>query len=184
MGVETLVLLTLVVVLAMIVLVLWRNNQQLIRENTEFKTKLGLLEENLRKEYEVKLQEWKQKAEKEIRKDAISRSSSTILGRVGEQLAPLLMFSNYRINPKDVRFIGTPIDFIAFKGLEEGNPEEVIFIEVKSGKTKTLTKREKQIKELIENKKVRWITFHTQSEIQKLENAVSNEIEKEEDRNE
>lgn len=184
MGMEAVVLSFLVLILIAMVLVLWLKNQELIKRTTELETKLKLSEETLRKEYEVKLQEWKQRAEKEIRKDAISRSSSTILGRVGEQLAPLLMFSNYGINPKDVRFIGTPIDFIAFKGLEEGNPEEIVFIEVKSGKTKTLTKRERQIKELVESKKVRWITFHTQSEIQKLESTVPDETDQEENENE
>ena len=50
---------------------------------------------------------------------------------VREQLAPLLIFSSYGI---DLRFVGTPIDFIAFKGLSSGRLEEVVFIEVKSGR--------------------------------------------------
>ena len=168
MGAEDIVLLILVIVLSLIILILWERNVKLT-------TKLKLLGENIRKEYEVELKEWKQKVEKEIRKDAISRSSSTILGRVGEQLAPLLIFSNYGINPKDVRFIGTPIDFIAFKGLEDGKPEEIIFIEVKSGKNKALTPREKRIKELVEGEKVRWLTFYTHNEIKKLEHTNSEE---------
>ncbi len=31
---------------------------------------------------------------------------STVLGKVGEHLAPLLIFQNYDINPKDLRFMG------------------------------------------------------------------------------
>ena len=81
--------------------------------------------EGLREEYEKKaeekakvlLKEWKIEEEKRIREDAIKRSASTIIGKVGEHLAPLLIFSNYGINPKDLRFIGTPIDFIAFNRL-------------------------------------------------------------------
>ncbi len=89
--------------------------------------------ENIKKEYETKFEEWKRKTEMCIRTDAIQRSSTTILGKVGEQLAPLLLFENHNINLKDLRFLGSPIDFIAFKGLEEEKPEEVVFIEVKSG---------------------------------------------------
>jgi len=138
-------------------------------KETELQELKKTLEENLHKEYETKFQEWKQKEEERIRKDAISRSTATILGRIGEQLAPLLFFTNYGINSKDVRFLGQPVDFIAFKGLEEGKLEEIVFIEVKSGKTKNLTPRERAIKRAVEEKKVSWITFHTLSEVQQLE---------------
>ncbi len=103
-----------------------------------------------------------------IRTDAIQMSSTTILGKVGEQLAPLLLFENHNINLKDLRFLGSPIDFIAFKGLEEEKPEEVVFIEVKSGNSANLTKRERMVKKLIENKKVSWMTFHTKTELNNL----------------
>lgn len=137
-------------------------------KETELQELKKTLEENFRKEYETKFQEWKQKEEEKIRKDAISRSTATILGRIGEQLAPLLLLTNYGINPKEVRFLGQPVDFIAFKGLEEGNLEEIIFIEVKSGKSKNLTARERAIKKAIEEKRVSWITFHTLSEVQRM----------------
>jgi len=127
------------------------------------------IEENVKSHYEAEFKKWIQEEEKRIRNDAINKSTATILGRVGEQLAPLLIFNNYGINPKEIRFLGNPVDFIAFKGLEDGRIEEVIFIEVKSGKTQTLTPRERQIKEAIENKRVSWITFHTPTEIRKLD---------------
>jgi len=44
-----------------------------------------------------------------------------------------LLFENYGINLKDIRFLGSPVDFIVFKGLYDGNPEEIIFVEVESG---------------------------------------------------
>jgi len=95
----------------------------------------ALLEQELRKlfehEYKNKFVEWKEKEEKRIREDAIKKSSSTILGKVGEHLAPLLIFNEHNINPKDLRFIGTPIDFIAFKGLEEKNYDELEIIREK-----------------------------------------------------
>jgi len=131
--------------------------------------------ETLKEEYDKKVEDkakilfekWKMEEEAKIREDAIRRSAATILGKVGEHLAPLIIFSNYGINPKDIRFIGTPIDFIVFKGLSNGKPEKIMFIEVKSGKTTTLTDREKKVKELVEAGKVEWKLIHLPTEIEK-----------------
>ena len=93
---------------------------------------------------EILFTEWRMAEEDRIREDAIRRSTATILGTIGEHLAPLIIASNYGINPRDMRFIGTPIDFIAFKGLSEGEPDEIVFIEVKSGKSSLITNRERK----------------------------------------
>ncbi|MEM4290505.1 MAG: Holliday junction resolvase-like protein [Nitrososphaerota archaeon] len=128
--------------------------------------------EALRGQVEAKalllLNEWKEREEERIREDAIKRSMYTIIGKVGEHLAPIIIFSKYGINPKDFRFVGTPIDFIAFKGLSEGSLTEIYFFEVKSGETKVLTERERQIKDAIEAKRVRWELIHLPSEIDNL----------------
>ncbi|WP_200674053.1 Holliday junction resolvase-like protein [Persephonella atlantica] len=141
----------------------------------EYKAKDRLvLEKELRslfeQEYKTKFKEWIQKEEKRIRQDAIKKSSSTIIGKVGEHLAPLLIFDQHGINPKDLRFLGTPVDFIAFKGLEEEdfNNLEIILIEVKTGKKARLTQREKAIQKAIENQRIRWITFNTIHTLEKL----------------
>ena len=63
------------------------------------------IEENIKSHYEAEFKKWIQKEEKRIRDDAINKSTATILGRVGEQLAPLLIFNNYGINPKDIPLI-------------------------------------------------------------------------------
>jgi len=112
--------------------------------------------------------EWREKGEKTIREDAIKRSTSTIIGKVGEHLTPVIIFQNYGVNPKDFRFIGTPVDFIAFKGLSEGKLEEILFIEVKSGETTGLTEREKQIRDVVESKRIRWLFIHLPAELEKL----------------
>lgn len=130
----------------------------------------------LREEYErraeekakVLFQQWKDVEERRVREDAIKKSISTVLGRVGEHLAPLIIFSNYGIKPKDFRHLGTPVDFIAFKGLSNGKPEEIIFIEVKSGSSTKLSDKERKVKELIEAGKVKWMLIHLPKEIEKL----------------
>ena len=152
-------------------------NQLKIRVETiqkDYEAKL----ENIKKEYELKLQQWIKEKEEEIRKDAIKRSITTLLGKISEHIAPLLIAQKLRINPKDLRFLGTPIDYIAFKGLSDKNPEEIEFIEVKSGKTSTLTEREKAVKKLVEAGKVKWITFHITKEIEELKPTIEEEIKK------
>ncbi|MDI9645436.1 MAG: Holliday junction resolvase-like protein [Archaeoglobales archaeon] len=132
-----------------------------------FESRKAELEAVFDAKYKAELEKWKIEAEKVIREDAIRRSAATILGKVGEHLAPILIFSNYGISPKDLRFIGTPIDYIAFKGLNDGKPEEILFIEVKSGESGALTTREKAVRDLVESKKVRWLLIHMPSEMER-----------------
>ncbi len=131
----------------------------------------------MRKEYELKFQQWIKDKEAEIREDAIKRSITTLLGKISEHIAPLLIAQKLGINPKDLRFLGTPIDYIAFKGLSDKNPEEIVFIEVKSG-TSGLSDKERAVKKLVEARKVRWITFHITKEIEELKPVIEEEIKK------
>ena len=93
-----------------------------------------------------------------MRQDAVKRSRSVLGGLLAEQVSPFL--PDFPCNPLDVRFVGKPIDFIAFSGLAENNKiDEIIFIEVKSG-TSTLSEREKEVKNAVENGKVRYTIYH------------------------
>jgi len=98
----------------------------------------------------------------EIREDAILRSRSVLTGQFSEQLAPY--FPNFPFNPTEMRFIGKPIDFIVFKGLDEKEITEIIFVEVKSGKSR-LNQNEKSLKTAIINKKIRWEEYRIPDEI-------------------
>lgn len=91
---------------------------------------------------------------KEERKEAIGRSRSVLGGKFTEQMAPYL--PEFKYDPTDARFIGSPIDLVVFPGLATGEPTEVVFIEVKTGKSSRLPSRERKVKELIEAGKVRW----------------------------
>jgi len=97
--------------------------------------------------------EWKQKAEKEIREDAIKKSKSVILGKVTEHLTPFLFEFPY--NPKDARFIGTPVDIIVFNGMDTGEISEIVLVEVKTGKSH-LTSREREIRDAVDAGRVRF----------------------------
>ncbi len=100
-----------------------------------------------------RLQVWKIEFEKEIRKDAIERSGQVTLGKVTEHFAPYFADFLSKYNPRDARFLGTPIDLIVFDGLDEGNLRQIVFVEVKTGKS-TMTARERQVREIVEAKMV------------------------------
>jgi predicted Holliday junction resolvase-like endonuclease len=101
---------------------------------------------------------WKLDEEKKIRQDAVKKSEAVTRGKVTEHLIPY--FSDFEYNPKDARFLGTPVDFIVFDGLSEGEMKKVVFIEVKSGKTDTLSKREKLVRECVDRGKVSYDIIH------------------------
>jgi predicted Holliday junction resolvase-like endonuclease len=61
-------------------------------------------------------------------------------------------------NPKDVRFVGNPIDLIVFDGASEGCLRDVIFLEVKTGRS-SLASVQKQIRSAVSEGRVKWLEF-------------------------
>ena len=98
------------------------------------------------------------------RKDAVFRSRAVLSGQFSEQLAPFLPDFNFK--PTEVRFLGKPVDFIVFKGMDNKKIDEVIFVEVKSGMSK-ISSVEKSLKETIENKNIRWEEYRIPEEVTK-----------------
>ena len=68
---------------------------------------------------------WKDKLP-EIREEAIQRSRSVLAGQFSEQLAPYL--PDFPFSPSEARFLGKPIDFLIFQGMDEKKIEEVVFV--------------------------------------------------------
>ncbi|MEK6899231.1 MAG: Holliday junction resolvase-like protein [Nanoarchaeota archaeon] len=108
--------------------------------------------------------EWENDLMPQYRKDAIAKSRAVLGGQFSEQLAPYLPDFDYL--PTECRFIGKPIDFIVFKGMDEKKIDEVVFVEVKSGKAK-LNEHERNLKETIEKKRVRWVEYRVPEELTK-----------------
>jgi len=106
-----------------------------------------------RREAKTKLESWKMENEVHIRQDAISRSHAVNLGKITEHLMPYMSVFPY--NPKDARFVGSPIDLVVFDGIDEGDLRNIIFLEVKTGSSK-LSARQKQIKAAITEGRVSW----------------------------
>ena len=96
---------------------------------------------------------WKTRHTGAIRLDAVQRSQAVTVGKVSEQLLPYL--PGFRFNPKDARFLGSPVDLVVFDGLDEGELRGVWFLEVKTGNA-ALSGRERQIRDAILEKRVGW----------------------------
>jgi predicted Holliday junction resolvase-like endonuclease len=104
----------------------------------------------------IVLQEWKNENEASIRQDAINRSYSVNLGKITEHLVPFSSSFLAQFNPKDARFIGSPIDLIVFDGCSDKKDEIVTyFVEIKTGNSR-LTEIQKKIKAAIIKGEVRW----------------------------
>jgi len=104
---------------------------------------------------------WKDKL-REIREEAIKKSRAVLGGQFAEQLAPYL--PDFPFSPTEARFMGKPIDLIVFKGMDEKDIQEVIFVEIKSGKSR-LNTHEKKLADAIKAKKVRWVEYKIPEEV-------------------
>ena len=100
----------------------------------------------------------------EIREDAIKHSRAVLSGQFSEQIAPYL--PDFPFKPTEARFIGKPIDFVVFRGMDEKKIDEVVFVEVKSGQG-ALNKVEKTLKEAIQNKNISWHEYKVPEEMTK-----------------
>lgn len=83
------------------------------------------------------------------------KSSEVRTGKIAEQMAPFLR--DYPLNPDTARFIGDPLDFVHF------DEDKITFVEVKSGKSK-LSKKQKNLQELIKEGKVEFFIYRIEGE--------------------
>jgi predicted Holliday junction resolvase-like endonuclease len=101
--------------------------------------------------------DWEGHKVRDIVKARLKASRAVLGGLVSEQIAPLL--PGFPFDPGDCRFMGKPVDFIVFRGMNEKNISEVVFLEVKSGTGKNLNDQEKRLREVIRAGRVRWAEY-------------------------
>ena len=102
--------------------------------------------------------EWESVKLEAIVKARLKQSRAVLGGLVSEQIAPLL--PDFPFDPGDCRFIGKPVDFIVFKGMNKQDISEVVFLEIKSGASKNLNQQEKRLMETVNAGRVRWVQFN------------------------
>ena len=108
----------------------------------------------LSKEAANNFEQWKAEAEIEIRKDAINKSQSVTIGKMTEHIVPYL--PGFKYNPADARFIGSPIDFVVFDGLGDGDIRKIVFVEIKTG-VSNLSTRERDVRNAVQDGDIEWL---------------------------
>ncbi len=91
---------------------------------------------------------------KEARKDSTKKQRATIKGQISETLAPWSMTVVDSVS--ELNFLGNPIDFIGFQGLDGKGEVNVKFIEVKSGKSK-LNSNQRRVRDAVTAKRIEWV---------------------------
>ena len=76
------------------------------------------------------------------------KKSEVVTGQIAEKLAPFT--DHFPYNPQDAQFLGNPIDYVVFE------KDKISIVEIKSGRSR-LTKKQKDIKALIEEGKVEFV---------------------------
>jgi predicted Holliday junction resolvase-like endonuclease len=77
-------------------------------------------------------------------------SSEIRVGKIGENMAPFL--NEWPYDPSNFRFLGSPIDGVQF------TDDEILLVEIKTGKSR-LTKSQRNLRDLVKDKKVNFVTF-------------------------
>jgi len=90
---------------------------------------------------------------RDLRRDAVSQSKAITRGQIYEQFATY--FPGFDFNPKDAQFLGKPVDFIVFDGLDEGRLRRIVFVEVKTGAS-SLNTRERRVRDVIRSGAIEW----------------------------
>jgi len=99
----------------------------------------------------------------QVKKDALQRQRPILGGLFSEQIATLLPDFPKDLKASEARFVGKPIDFLFFKGMDEQDITEVVFLEVKTG-TSSLNPIERKLRNAIKDKKVEWREYRTSAQ--------------------
>jgi len=77
-------------------------------------------------------------------------SQAVKYGKLTEQFIPFI--EQFPFNPEKFRFLGNPIDGLVFED------DEIVFCEFKTGSS-SLNQNQKRAKQLVKDKKVKWLEF-------------------------
>lgn len=105
----------------------------------------------------------------DTRKDTGNRQRSIIKGQISEVLAPWSIKSVNSV--KELNFLGNPIDFVGFKGLDGEGDIDIKFIEVKSGKSR-LNKNQRRIRDAVAAKRIEWVEVRVKDTEIEIEERV------------
>ena len=99
---------------------------------------------------------------KHISQSSESGAKAVNIGFVLERIAPTLQ--GFHFDRNDCRSLFDPIDYVIFEGLSrKGSVSRLLFVDIKTGGAK-LKANQKEIRSLVERKKVAWATYHPEGQ--------------------
>lgn len=102
---------------------------------------------------------WRIAEQQRIVTEAEARSEAVLTGKLSEQFAPFWI--DFPFDPGDVRFLGSPIDFVVFDGATDARLgrtsalRRIVFVDIKTGNAR-LTPVQRRIKECVQAGRVRF----------------------------
>lgn len=137
---------------AIILLCIWlyKTLPQLLRTRRTLEQEIGALKSQLKLSQSVNIQNGAVILEQQDKFDKLQhqkKSSEVRTGFLGEALLPL--HESFPVDPKSMRFLGSPIDYISFS--YETNT--ITFIEVKTGDS-PLNENQRAVKKMVEEGRV------------------------------
>jgi predicted Holliday junction resolvase-like endonuclease len=100
--------------------------------------------------------EWQQQLVK-LKRDIAERQRAGVKGKISEAFAPFLQ--GFPFKASECKFIGDPIDYLIFEGLDERDIQAIHLVDVKADTSK-LSKHQKQIKDIIDSLNSPFVRFH------------------------
>ena len=113
----------------------------------------SFLYSSLKIRFEAQFREQLRQSREQVREETLKRSGAILKGQIGERFAPFVEGFGYE--PADARFLGSPIDYVVFDGLTDGQIRAVAFVEVKTGAAQ-LTPFQRQVEKAIKDKRIDW----------------------------
>jgi len=100
--------------------------------------------------------------EKEISRGSKVKTTAVNLGFILERIAPCM--KGFCFEKNDCRSLFDPIDYVIFEGLtQKTSVSKILFVDIKTGKA-GLSGKQKEIRRLVQDKKVTWDTYPTEVE--------------------
>lgn len=145
-----------IVIIIIIGLVVWANKKEKPDLPTDF-TRTKAFMDAVDTAAREKFNNWRIVHEDTIKKQSHNRSTGINAGKAMEHYVSFT--PEFEFNPSDVRFIGSPIDLIAFDGHSKSGDIDIWFIEVKTGKSQ-VSDRQERIREAVLAKRVYWMEVY------------------------
>ena len=104
--------------------------------------------------------EWEKKLVR-LRGSIADKQRAGVKGRVAETFAPFL--GDFPFKASECKFLGDPIDYVVFEGLDNREITGIHFVDVKAD-TSQLKKHQRQVKDIIrKNGRMSFVTYRVRT---------------------